>query len=386
MTAHYFNYVTYFANSDWERRSFIRQWRRIYSSDPRWVAPHFRQQQLLLHPERNPYLAQTIHAFVRLEALPQRRQSSGLGGPLWEASVAAAILCIDKTATGNIGRLAFLHCVNDEETLDRIISLAQEEFWQHGCRRMLGPTGLSMQTNRGILNDYFHVTPPLHTAYNPPYLPELFMTSLSTVEQSYLFTQRIAEYLESRAQEEPKRVSNKAGQVKLVPLTITIAQSAEFLQLWQSLPEMASSIPQPSMEELQFLWQWLTVWPWWGWVATIDDEMVGFTMLQPDLAEACRVTQGGWSALRRPWLSWRTRKATQPGQITQGCIVCGGVRPTWRRQGVGTVLWQRALEHARRQQWASLTVGPVLRNGTGAKFLQNAGAEAQQSYTLFGTE
>ena len=104
MDERYFNYSTYFAGRAWERRAFMKGWQRIYATDPRWVALHRRQRKFLLHPEQDPYLGQTVVAQIRLEALPRRKRAGGVGGVLWEEAVAAAVLCVDRTPKGRIGR------------------------------------------------------------------------------------------------------------------------------------------------------------------------------------------------------------------------------------------------------------------------------------------
>lgn len=382
MDSRYFNYTTYYAERGWERSSFIRQWQRIYQTDPRWVALHYRQQQQLRHPQLSPYLQRVGAGYIRLEALPHRKQTIGFGGALWEESVAAAILCVDTDNTGRQGRLALLHVVNDEEALERLLHIAQEELWQMGCRRFIGPTGLSPQLQSGLLNDYFHVIPPLHTPYNPPYLPELISGSLRAQQQTHLYHYDLAtaEHNQHAPTEfnDNQRINER---ITLVPLTANQAQSPEFLPLWQAAVPVAEYAATLAMDEVHFLWQWTTVWPWAGWVAMAAEKPVGFVLLQPDFAPLCRQTGGGQNLFWRGWLSWRQQFGS-----AQGRLVYGGVLPAWRGQGIGAMLWQQTLGHAHEAGWQTLTIGPLAASSSGANFLQKRGVTAQQRYTLFGGE
>ncbi len=386
----FFNYATYVANRGWDRRKFFQQWQRIYTSDPRWVAPHYRHRRMLLQPERDPYLSRCVTAFIHLEALPRRQQMGGLGGVLWEQSVAAAVLCVDPTARHKIGRLALLHCANDEESLERIVAAAQEELWQQGGRQLLGPTGLSPQLQRGVLTNYFHVTPPLHTPYNPPYLPELMSTTLAASQHTVLLQHdlRAATDRLRAATDRPDSAGKRDEQrpapptaVEIVPLTAALACSEPFLPLWKAATSAEADGPSPDSAEVAFLWKWLTVWPWMGWVAVAGGEPIGFVLLQPDLAEQSRFAKGGQNPLWALWLWWRQRLG-----VNQGRMVVGAVVPQWRQRGVGTALWLRAIEHARQQAWATLSIGPLPEQGIGSSFLQRRGAKCQQRYTLYASE
>ena len=372
MNSHYFNYSTMIAGQGWERRTFARQWQRIYGTDRRWVAPHYQQRQLIVHPSRNPYLARTVAAVIHLEALPQRKQTGGLGGLLWEEPVAAAILSIDPARKDGTGRLALLHCANDEETLDRIIGAAQEELWRYGGRRLVGPTGLSPLLPSGVLTNYFHVTPPLHTPYNPPYLAEIMATSLQPIEQTGIFT---LNPLTNR----PKDAV--PTNIELVPLTARIAQSSPFATLWHTATHPEAELILPDTDEIAFLWQWITVWPWVGWVAMAQNDPVGFVLLQPDMAEQNRIAKGGQNPLWALWLQWRRRYGFKKGRL-----IFGGVIPGWQERGIGSLLWNKVLWYAQQQQWHSLAVGPIAASGAGATFLTKRGAQMQQSYSLYASE
>lgn len=387
MDNRYFNYSTHFAERSWERRAFVKGWQRIYAADPRWVAPHRRQRQILLHPERDPYLSRTVVSLIRLEALPRRRQAIGMGGALWEESVAAGFLCAESTAKGRTGRLALFHCANDEETVDRLIGVAQEELWHHGCHRFIAPTGLSPHLQSGLLTNYFHVTPPLHTPYNPPYLPELLAGTLRPLQESALFhfdvTQGETVQQDVVQEDSAQRhtTDTATSSIELQPLSPALVHSDAFLALWQTAVPPVSPFSPPDPLEVAFLWKWLTVWPWAGWVATAEGKPVGFVLLQPDLAEQSRIAKGGQNLLWALWLHWRQRT-----KITKGRIVFGAVLPEWQRRGIGHALWRQMVEYARQQQWQTVTIGPLPANGEGAAFLRQQGAQMQQTYVLYANE
>jgi len=70
-----------------------------------------------------------------------------------------------------------MHSVNDGEALERLVGAAMEKLWRRVASALL-PTGLSPHLQRRRLTKLFHVGPPLHTPYNPPYLPELMESVL----------------------------------------------------------------------------------------------------------------------------------------------------------------------------------------------------------------
>ncbi|HRW03791.1 MAG TPA: hypothetical protein P5121_01775 [Caldilineaceae bacterium] len=387
MQSRYFNYTTYHATHGWEYRRFLQKWRQIYATDSRWPPLHYRQQALLRYSQKSRHLARLDLSFIYLEALPQRKTVGAMGGILWEEAVAAAIVAIDPRVTDGSGQLILLHCANDEESLDRLLGIALEELARRGRYRLVGPIGPSPHLHCGSLTNYFHVMPPLHTPYNPPYIPELLASSMMPWQNLGLTRVSLAPPQDGKATVDPTatfatrlrelQTNPRLAQVEFRPLTAALATSEQLLSLWQVASPVREFFPMPDRLEIEFLWQWITVWPWAGGVIFVADQPAGFVLLQPDLAIPNRVASGGKNPLWNWWLRWRVNRP-----VISGRLVYGGVSAQWQDYGIADLLWQWTVEYAQTQGWHSITVGPHPMTD----FPFNGAAlngEMQQRYTVY---
>lgn len=373
----YFNYRTYIATSWWERRTFVHKWWQLQAHDRRWVPPTYQRLRQAIGQQPPAHLARCIVLPIYLEALPNRTSGAGLAGAYWEEPVAAAIVCLDPRQADGTAYLALLGCSNDEESLDRLLGAALEEAGHHGYYQLVGPVGLSPWLQSGVLENYFHVTPPLHTPYNPPYLPEVVASSMQPWQETMLWQLPLPMAAQGHVAP-PTATSNLA--IQLRPLRPT-EEWATFLALWQVACQAIGDYPAPDAAEVAFLQSWLQRWPCWGWVAEAAGTAVGFVLLQPDLGVAVRRAQGGRNVLWSLWLQWRSQQ-----RVTAGRLLYGAVLPPWQGRGIGTRLWQQVLTTARQQGWQSLTVGPLLPEQPGVAFLRRRGAQPQQRYLTYASE
>ena len=377
------NFVARVAHGGWDRRSFLRHWHKVYGDDSRAAPPHHTALSTLRKYERNPYLAGLSPMLFSLEALrrPRRptRREGGLAasqGPTFSSSimeepVAAAVLMVDRRRQPTAGYLGLLRCVNDEETLERFIGEVQEILWQEGCRTLLGPTGLSPHLQTGILQNHFNQTPPLHTAYNPPYLPELMDGVLQPLAESQLYYMDL-NGIDARAADR--------GPAEIRPLRWPEQRGDLEHLLSQTLSH--ARFPTPDSVEAGYILDHLAAWPLSGWLALLDGRVVGYVLLQPDLAGAALRSGGGRNPMWRPWLSWRIRRP-----VHAGTVPFGGVLTDYRGRGIGLQLWSAACTLARQSGWSRLHVGPVPKTAAQTQeFLQNRGAKPQQRYVLYGQE
>lgn len=307
---------------------------------------------------------------MHMEALPRRRSKREadalyFSGVLMEEPVAATVLLNDG---GGAACLGLLRCVNDQESLERFGSELAEALWELGCRRVLGPTGLSPRLESGVLHSYFGETPPLHTAYNPPYLPELVESIWEPVATTQLFHTLIP----------PELPAMNRQPAQIVPLKLA-RLAGDLLPLFQVACPQVDELAPTTVEEVNFLLHWLQNWPLYGWLAQVGEQPVGFILLQPDLAPALKRAHGGRNLAWRLWLNWRSRRPVRAGRLLFGAVL-----PEWRRRGIANQLWRQALYTAQRQGWRSLTVGPVELDTPAAHFLIHMGTKAQQRYVIYG--
>jgi ribosomal protein S18 acetylase RimI-like enzyme len=370
----YFNYYTRMAESWWERRDFVRGWHRLHAGDRRWVPPYHPALVAALTPGRVPHLDRQRPALFWVEALPGRPNTDGnfnaqrFSSAFMEEAVATAALLADPRRRYGTATLALLSVANDVESLERLLSIAQEQAFTRGAARLVGPVALSPHLGYGALLDHFDQTPPLYTPYNSPYLPEILDAVLERVQTARLY------HIPVRA-----RAKTVPGPAFLRPLRVD-DDATVLPSLLAALDEVVD-FPRPDTDEAAFLLRWWGIAPRLGWIAEIEGQPVGFVLLQPDLAPAMRRAKGGRNLLWRLWWQWRRTQPTHSGRI-----VAGGVLPRWRRQGIGKQLWAAALASAHLQGWRSLSVGPVADDSAAAAFLLAHDAQPKQRYALYGTE
>ena len=327
-----------------------------------------------LSPDRTLHIDRQRPSFMWIEALQGQPNTDGnwsahrYNHVFMEQAVAVAALLADPRRKDGTATLALLSVANDVESLERLLSVAQEQAFARGRSRLVGPTALSPHLGYGALLDHFDKTPPLHTPYNAPYLPEILEAVFDRVQTARLYHMPIHAPVESIAGPAVLRPLGDADDAKVLPTLLTaLDDNREF--------------PPPDDVEAAFLLQWWAIAPRSGWVAEVEGQAVGFVLLQPDLAVALRRAKGARNPLWRLWWQWRRTQPTRTGRI-----IAGGVLPAWRRQGIGTQLWAAAMNSAHRAGWRSVSVGPVADESAAAAFLSAQNAQPLQRYALYGTE
>jgi GNAT superfamily N-acetyltransferase len=367
----FINHTSTIAQNWWDRGRFVANWRRLYKNDPLWAPPYYPALRRVLEPGRSPYLTRLAPLLIHTEALPRYKQRSGLADPAFELPVAATVALADPRRQDRTAYLALLHCINDLTSLKRHLEFLVETLAARGYRQAIGPTGLSPHLGTGLLQDYWQQLPPLHTAYNPPYLPEIANITLRPFARSQLYQ------LDIPAELPPPPPSGRVTLRPLEPVRLT----TDLLPLLAAACPGWADFPLPDATEAEFLWDWVSCWPLLGWLAEVDGQPVGFVLLQPDLAPRLRRAGGGRNPLWRLWLAWASRRPTR-----QGRVLWAGVLPNWRGQGIGRQLLNQAVLTGRQQGWQSLTIGPLPSTGPGTKFVKQLGAEPRQTYLLYRRE
>lgn len=369
----YFNYSTFWPANWWERGSFLRAWWQLYRGDRHLTPPDYPALARLVRNVSAPFATQSTAQAIYMEALPQRnsRNSATFTGPVgpgayFEDPVAAAIVQVDPRREDGAAYLSLLRCVNDEETLDRLLGQALEHASELGCMQLIGPTGPTPTWQSGALEGHFNLFAPWQTPYNPPYLPDLLQTSMEPFHATTLYTLAVPAALPAALQ--------TAVITPLAPARL----SADLLPLLGQSLASDGAFPPPDAAEATALLAWLASFPLVGWLALVDGEPVGFVLLQADYGPLMRRTGGGRSLPWRAYLRLR-RHAPMPA----GRLLFGAVDDSWQRQGIGLQLWRQTLLSAQQARWRTLTCGPFVSDGPGAAFMQRQGAQPQQRYVVY---
>ena len=385
MNSSYFNYVQYAAYSYWERRRFINRWWRIYHADPRWAPPSNAWLHRQLTRDTSPHLARLEPLLLHVEAFRRGRSRSAqddrlnmdTGAPslFLEEPVAALIALLDPRRQDRVAHLGLLRTVNDRECLQRTLDAVAEPLAHRGSRRIVGPTGLSPHLGSGILLDHFHRPPPQHSAYNPPYAPELFAQEMRDISLRRLFVASVdkATAAQTPPPSIPELVVSPAAPARLtedlLPLLVT------------ACTDTGRDFPPPDALEAQFLVEMITPWNSTLLLACIGEQPVGFVWLQPDFGELMWRANGGRGAL-----GWARLAVGRSRRTRHGRLLFGAVDIAWQRRGIGRTLWQHALRHAAHAGWDELSVGPVAPASPGGHFLAVVHAEPRQHYALFARD
>lgn len=365
----YFNYVTHWHTGRWGWWEWRRLWWRFYQADRRWVPPDypsFKQLTAAAHPHWLAVPQQPLS----LEALAKRPSTNNPYGmqPAFsafsESTVATALVQADPR--GDTAYLALLRCANDEETLERLLDAAMTWAGERGCTQLVGPTGLLPAWQPGALLDHFHVTPPLHTPYNPPYLPDILAGAMTPGLATVLYHCPLSGHS-----------APAAGPAELAPLSLP-RLAGDCLELLNEALGAEEPWPRLDVPAAELFLAMLAPYPAAGWVASVDGQPVGLALVQPDLAAVMRRGGGGRSWPGRAYVAWAKRRPQRRGRL-----LLGAVAPAWRGRGIGAQLWRQVCTHAAEAGWTAISVGPLAPDSPGAAFVTARGAAPGQRYVTY---
>lgn len=370
MTLIYFNHSLTHAQSGWERGAFLRRWWRFYERDSHWTPPDYSLLRRILQPGASAHLQRLDPALYFAEAVSRqqpdvRSNLAGAGHGIasgWEKTVAATVVMRGRASPPH---LALFRCLNDRASLTYFLRALAEE---RGVGSFIGPVHLSPYLGAGCLESHWHLLAPLHTPYNPPYLPGLLHEVMSPILTSHLYHLPVPSQPGPNPDQEPARL------LPLQPERL----AGDLLPLLAAACTPWKLFAPPDQAEAAFLLRWLGRWPLHGWLAQVDGVAAGFVLLQPDLSPALQRAYGGRNLFWRFWLRYASQRPTHHGRL-----LFASVLPAHRGQGIGRQLLHAALTTAANEGWQSLRIGPLPEKTPGAQFLTNQGAEAQQTYQLY---
>ena len=361
----YFNHTLHAISvteaSYWERRAFIQAWWAQYADDSHWTPPAYGRLSRELDPRRDEHLARLDATLIHIEALHRTglshartdQQEIPLTSVL-ERPLAAAVAAIDPRRKGRTAHLALANFSSDREAFDILYYHLVESLSALNYHRFVGPVGLSPHLGSGLQVDGWDDWPPLHAPSNPPYMPELVEARLRPIQEGRLF----------RTAVESPPPPIPPGPAIIRPLDPARLASDLLPLLVAATENPTAAFPPPDEAEARFLLRVLGPATLAGHLAEVDGVPAGFVLLGPDTAEWARATRGGRSLWRRVLYASSTRLLGQ-SSTAAGRLYFGAVLPTWRRQGIGSQLWHRALLAAGERGWESLSIGPLWKSKDG---------------------
>ncbi|MEM7537666.1 MAG: hypothetical protein AAF639_36180 [Chloroflexota bacterium] len=383
MYSEYFNHYPHIAENRWETGTFIHKWWELYRRDSRWVPPYYPALRRTLLRD-DPHLSRLYPQPIYFDAMRRQVDNSRdtddsykIGSltnlhsmSLMEEPIAATVMLVERRRHPATAYLGLLQGINNEECVERLLDKVQELGWHQGVNRMVGPVGLSPYLQQGLLDNVFDQTPPLHTSYNPPFLPELLSHLLNPIAESQLY----------HASVNAAQKTTTVPELRITPLDPQ-RLADDLLPLFEEAVAIWPMFMPPDATEVAFILRQLAIAPLLGHVAEVDGEVVGFVLMQPDLSPVLRLAHGGRNLLWRAWLMWRLQQSCKAGRILYGAVKSG-----WRERGVGRVLWEQVHMTATQQGWERLSIGPVPVGSVASKVLTQWGAKNRQHYTLYSNQ
>ena len=284
-------------------------------------------------------------------------------GPIMEETVGLGAILHDPRRSDRAACLALMITANQPDCLEQMLAALLEESQTRGYVQVIGPTGFSMHLGSGLLVDHWKDTPPLYTAYDPPYMAETVLSVMTPVQTTRLYHLVV-----------PAETQEAARPAHLTTCNL-VDLKTDLLPLFQAATGSNPLAVELDALEADFLLDWIDAWPITIWLAIYQDRPSGIALLQPDVSPFLKQANGG----RWPWWRlWLRLAMRQP--IRAGRIVFGGVTPEARGLGIGNQLLAQCLKTAQEKGWEELTIGPIPDESPAARLLVQNGAQPRQTY------
>jgi GNAT superfamily N-acetyltransferase len=334
-------------------REFVGFPWQVYRRDPNWVPPIWRERDVLLDRERNPFFRQG-----EAELYLARRGGRTVGTIAVGIDAAANLYRHERAAF-----FGLFETIQDEKVARALLAAARSWAESHGATVLRGPSDLTASQPSGILVEGFDSPPVVMTGHAPPY-------SATFLERSG-FRKWGADHLAYQIdltpfQGDPARLPQQLLQVtdKLANRRSARVRSARLAD-WTTETELAGEIYNESLASLsEFVPVGQDEFSRLGEAMRpiLDPEMVlfvevagravGFVVALPDVNRALRHADG----LRHPWdylAFWCHRH-----RIDRASLKIVALRPAYQGRGLGALLYRELAERLLRKgyRWLDLSL------------------------------
>lgn len=286
---------------------FLRLPWSIYAKDPNWVPPLLAELRTRLNSRKNPYFE---HAQAAL-FLAERD-----GKPVGRITAQVCELAQKHQRAGD-GHFGFFECEASQATSDALFAAASSWLSEKQMTRMVGPFSFSIYDEAGLLVDGFHRPPFIFMGHNLPSYDQLLWRSGLTKEIDvyayykdirYPYPKRFSRILQATAQytKIQLRSANKHSIDEDLRKLLEIFNEA-WADNWGHVPMTKAEVNELA-KLVKHLFNTDSII-----LAEIDGEVVGFSVVIPNLNEMTRDLDGklfpfGWLRLlyRIKFLQCRT--------------------------------------------------------------------------------
>jgi hypothetical protein len=308
-------------------RTFIRLPAQIHRGHARWVPPLLSEEWRYFRPETN-------RAFLYCETL---RLLAYRG----DEPVGRIMTIINRRYNEARGerqaRFGFLECRHEQDVVHSLLSAAEDWARARGMSRAIGPMGFTDQDPEGFLVEGFEHEPSIGTFFNFEFMPGLVEREGYEQEMDYVvyrvdlpsevppFYRKIAEradrYNVCRLLEFTRR-----RELKLFIRPVLSLMNLCFQELYGY-----HALDEQEMDDLakRFL---PILDPRFVKIAVSGNDVIGFNIAMPNLAEGFRRARGRLFPLGVFWLLRASRRTKQLDSLV------GGIRSDFRGKGVDAII------------------------------------------------
>jgi hypothetical protein len=308
-------------------RTFIRLPYEIHRGHARWVPPLYSEEWKFFRPETNRafFYSDTTLALAFSDGKPTGRVMGIINHRY------------NKAKGEKQARLAYLEYRGEEDIAHSLLNFVENWARSQGMTRIIGPIGFTDQDPQGYLIEGFAHEPSIGTYYNFTFVPDLMESEGYEKDMDYVvyrvdlrggipvFYRRIAERA-SRRNVCRLLEFTRRGQLKPYLLPVLKLMNTCFRELYGF-----HALDHQEMESLgkRFL---PVLDPRFVKIAAIGEEVIGFNIAMPNLAEGFRRAKGRLCPLG----IFRILRAGRRTRQLDSLI--GGIRGDFRGRGVDAMI------------------------------------------------
>lgn len=298
---------------------------RLYGPGDLWVPPLRIMVRDALDRKRNPFYRDADRALFIAE-----REGRSVG------RIAAIENRSHNVHHGDrVGFFGFFECANDAEAAGALLGAAEGWLHERGLSTARGPISPSMNHESGLLVEGFDTPPAVMTPWNFPYYDDL-LRGAGYEGARDLFGYDIPAdgrfAIPERVGRLAERTARSTGVVfRTLDVKTLEREARKVLDLYCEAWDGNWGFTPPKWDDFWHTAKDLksVLLPEYSFVATVDDEIVGFMLMVRDLNRVLRDVPSG-----RLWPTTIARLATRLPKVRHGRILLLGLRSEYRHRGL----------------------------------------------------